>query len=165
MRFNYQAEVVAATDNLERLALIIAEYVSEMLDASPTREDVLLRSRSVASHLRDQVHALSVDAEKWRALQAARMGAPPDKTAMQAMPALALDEQRHAVVIMLYPPEQLRDASREMIREVFLRQRNTLVEGLAEEVYKSYTSDPIDPAAARNVAEALTKHAAAQRSI
>lgn len=72
-------------------------------------------------------------------------------------------EIREAVVLILYPPTELRDAPREVVEHVVMRQKASLLASIVEEIYRSFTSDPVDGAAARNIADALNRHADTQR--
>src|SRR4051812_7851168 len=87
-----------------------------------------------------------------------RLGTPPDKFGMAARPLLTAD-RRQAVMLMLFPPEALRDAPLDVIELVIAQQGQGLLKSIALEIYKSYTSDPLDAAAARTVSEALQAHA------
>ncbi len=89
-----------------------------------------------------------------------RGGAPADKMAMAALPLLT-EDKRQAVVLLFYPPEALRDASIDDIRTVVNGSGAGILETIAQEVYKAYTSDPLDGAGARNIADALAAHARA----
>jgi hypothetical protein len=65
-----------------------------------------------------------------------RMGTPPDKFGMHATPLLGPD-RRQAVMLMLFPPEALRDQPLEVIERVIAGQAQGLLKTIAFEIYKS----------------------------
>lgn len=87
-----------------------------------------------------------------------RLGVPPDKFGMHSTPLLTAD-RRQAVAIMLFPPEALRDQPLSVIEQVIAQQANGILKSIAMEIYRSYTSDPLDATAAANLATALQGHA------
>lgn len=89
---------------------------------------------------------------------APRLGVPPDKFGMLSLPLLT-EDRRQAVMLMIFPPEALRDQPLDVIELAIAAQARGLLKSIALEIYKSYTSDPLDPAGARNVSEALARHA------
>jgi hypothetical protein len=86
------------------------------------------------------------------------MGVPPDKFGTYSVPVMQPD-RRQAVIMMLFPPEALRDQPLDVIREVVTRGSAGLLETIALEIYKAFTSDPVDGAAARTISEAFAAHA------
>lgn len=98
---------------------------------------------------------------------APRMGVPPDKMGMFTMPVQqpgeGPGEVRQAVVIIMYPPEGLRDAPRHVIEQVVAARKANILASIVDEIFKSYTSDPADPTTARVLGETLIRHADAQR--
>lgn len=86
-----------------------------------------------------------------------RLGVPPDKFGMHATPLLTAD-RRQAVAIMLFPPEELRDQPLAVIEQVIARQSQGILKSIALEIYKSFTSDPLDATGAANIAQALLGH-------
>lgn len=89
------------------------------------------------------------------------MGIPDDKTGMFAVPLKQEieGEIREAVVVIIYPPTALRDAPLPVIEEFVAARKKNFLTSIAQEIYRSYTSDPVDAASTRNIAEALTRHA------
>jgi hypothetical protein len=92
-----------------------------------------------------------------------RLGIPDDRMGAYSTPLKTEinGEVREAVVIILYPPTALRDAPLEVIEHFVSMHKKSMLSTIAQEIYKSYTSDPVDATGARNIAEALTKHAEA----
>ena len=90
-----------------------------------------------------------------------RMGIPDDKMGAYAVPLKQEinGEIREAVVVVIYPPTALRDAPLEVIESFVAMRKKNLLATIAEEIYRSYTSDPADATGTRNIAELLTKHA------
>jgi hypothetical protein len=96
-----------------------------------------------------------------------RMGVPDDKMGMYAIPlqerAPDTGEIRQAIVVIVYPPTALRDAPREVIEVFVAARKRGILASIVDEIYRSYTSDPVDAASTRNIAEALTRHADSMR--
>lgn len=64
-------------------------------------------------------------------------------------------EKRAAVIFTLHPPESLRDAPIEKIRAVLRANADTLLEGMAQEIRRFFTSAPLDQQQATRLAAAL----------
>lgn len=94
---------------------------------------------------------------------AARLGVPPDKFGLYAQP-LRTADRRQAVMLMVFPPEELRDQPLPVVEAVLMRQGDALLRTIALEIYKSYTSEPVDQVAARMLSEALAAHADSMRT-
>lgn len=93
---------------------------------------------------------------------ASRQGTPLDKLGMYSWPLRAPGddgEVRHAVVTVFYPPVELRDAPREVIEMVVMGRKKQLLSAIVDEIFRGYVSEPATPAAARNIADALNRHA------
>lgn len=91
-----------------------------------------------------------------------RLGVPPDKFGAYSVP---LNEgKRVSVALFLFPPEALRDAPFQVVEEMVQQNAPGLLAVLAQEIYRSYTSDPVDPVVAQQLGETLQAHAKAQRS-
>lgn len=91
-----------------------------------------------------------------------RLGTPPDKFGALAQPVLTAD-RRQSVMILLFPPEALRDQPLPVIEQVIAGQARGILKTIAQEIYRSYTSDPVAPDAARTAGEALLAHADAMK--
>ena len=51
---------------------------------------------------------------------------------------------RRALIMMVHPPEELRDCQNmDVIRAVIFANGHSLLEGICQEVYRSWTSEPI----------------------
>lgn len=88
-----------------------------------------------------------------------RQGVPLNKFAWRSLP--LQDDKRVCVVIMLFPPEHLRDQPIHVVQEHVDQHSRALLTGMANEIYKGFTSEAISPTAAQNIATALTQHAVA----
>lgn len=86
-----------------------------------------------------------------------RLGVPADKFGMTGMPVL-LPDRRQAVMLMIFPPEALRDAPLDVIEQVVANGAQGTLKAIAAEIHKSFTSDPVDAASARNLISALEGH-------
>jgi hypothetical protein len=86
-----------------------------------------------------------------------REGAPEKKFAMRVVRLPQDRDHRGGVMMLLFPPTGLRDASLETIRTFLGSQAHSLISGIANEIYKSYTSDPVDTTALRNLQTILNK--------
>lgn len=86
-----------------------------------------------------------------------REGAPPTKLAMRAVRMPPHRDHRGGVMLIVYPPVQLRDASLETITVAFGVQAHSLISAIAREVYQSYTSDPADLTSIRNLQTILNR--------
>lgn len=87
-----------------------------------------------------------------------RGGVPPDRLGIYFLTIMD-KHQRTNVVAIITPPEALRDAPRETVRAFFRERAMGIADQLAEEVYKGYTSDPLEAAPVQNIADALAEHA------
>lgn len=63
--------------------------------------------------------------------------------------------ERKAVLFLITPPESCRDASIDTIRRVIRANADHLLEGIVQEIHRSFTSEPEDPSATRNAIDAL----------
>ncbi|HVX39594.1 MAG TPA: hypothetical protein VHB25_08475 [Gemmatimonadaceae bacterium] len=86
-----------------------------------------------------------------------REGTPPAKLAMRAVRLPADRDHRGGVMMILYPPVQLRDASLDQITAVLGAQAHSLISAMAREIHQSYTSDPVDLTAIRNLQTVLNR--------
>jgi hypothetical protein len=91
-----------------------------------------------------------------------RLGTPPDKFGMHATP-LQTADKRQAVMIMLFPPEQLRDAQYSDVLGFVFGHGSSILRSIAQEIHQSYTSEPLEVAGTENVIKALQGHVDAQR--
>jgi hypothetical protein len=91
-----------------------------------------------------------------------RLGTPPDKLGMHATP-LQTADRRQAVMIMLFPPEQLRDAPYADVLGFVFGHGTSILHSIAQEIHQSYTSEPLDLAPTQNVIKALQEHVDAQQ--
>lgn len=87
-----------------------------------------------------------------------RLGVPDDRMGVTATPLLQ-PNGRVAVMLMIIPPVQLKDAPRDVVEAYVAAHKKSILASIVDEVFRSYTSDPLDGTAARNVAEALVRHA------
>lgn len=94
---------------------------------------------------------------------APRLGVPEDKMGTAAGIPFLTPDKRQGVLLMLFPPEQLRDQPLDVIEQVIARQSQGLMKTIALEIYKSFTSDPVDVSAAQNVISAMQGHVEAMR--
>jgi hypothetical protein len=99
-----------------------------------------------------RLHSRDVDPAK------PRYGVPADKFGMSATPPFLTPDGRQGVMLLLFPPEELRDQSLETIELVVSANGKGLLKSVALEIYKSFTSDPIDASNAQNVITALQSH-------
>lgn len=94
---------------------------------------------------------------------AGRMGAPPEKFAMWPV-MFREDDTRHAVATMLFfPPTALRDGNRVAIEAAVFGSANNIIRGIVDEIWRAYTSEPIDPVAAQSIGEEALRVADASR--
>jgi hypothetical protein len=93
---------------------------------------------------------------------AGRAGAPPEKWGSFVVN-YQQDQRRHGVLLNLFPPVRLRDATRDQIRQAVRRNGDALLREIEDTIWRSYTSDTIDASAARMAGEELIKHADSMR--
>lgn len=91
-----------------------------------------------------------------------RLGVPPEKFGMKGTP-FQTPERRQAVMLILFPPEALRDQPYEVVEAAVFATGAGLLRGVAREIYQAYTSDPISEAATRHLIEAFQGHLEAQQ--
>lgn len=66
-----------------------------------------------------------------------------------------MSDKRTSVILLITPPEALRDAPLDTIRAVITQQGPELLEMIAQEIRRWFTSAPLDPEQAARFAEAL----------
>lgn len=93
-------------------------------------------------------------------LLAERGGVLPDKFAFVSYPLNS--NKRVAVMMLMYPPEELRNQPLDIVRAVVERNATGMLTGIIHEIHRSYTTEPVSPTAARNIADELNRTADAQ---
>jgi hypothetical protein len=86
-----------------------------------------------------------------------RMGVPPDKHGAWSIP-FKTPDRRQAVMMMLFPPEFLRDATYEVVEAAVFLHANTYLRTIAREIHQSYTSEPLEAAPVQNLIKAFQGH-------
>lgn len=91
-----------------------------------------------------------------------RLGVPPEKFGALAQHFAQPGAGRVAVMLMLFPPVALRDADRATVLAAVFGSGTAILYTIADEIYKSYTSDPLDNTATQNLITALQGHLKAE---
>lgn len=115
------------------------------MDVDGLKVRIIEDEKGVRSYLVDEEWALSKLPELAAQLDrlTLREGLPEKKMGMRAARLPESRDGRGGVMMILYPPAQLRDATIEQITQVLGAQAHSLIASMAREIHTSYTSDPV----------------------
>jgi hypothetical protein len=86
-----------------------------------------------------------------------REGTPEKEMGMRAVRMPSNRDHRGGVMMLLYPPVELRDATLEQVTRALAQRAHSIISGMARVIHQSYTSDSVDNVALRNLQTELNR--------
>lgn len=90
-----------------------------------------------------------------------RMGVPPDKMGAFFLP--LKEDKRQGVMVVVFPPEELRDAPYEVVEAFVLSRGQNMLRSIAQEIHRGFTSEPPSLADLQTQVEHLQRYVDANR--
>lgn len=86
-----------------------------------------------------------------------RQGTPEKKLGMTAVTLPEDRDKRGGVMMIFYPPTELRGASFDTVLQFLGIKAHSILSGIAREIYQSYTADPVGETSLRNLQTELNR--------